>query len=226
MNTWDLKSVRKLRGWSQKELARILGVSQPLVSLVERGQRAWTEEHLLRMQAVGVEFDPTQLPMRDDFRSLKLDYAQELANLGYPGFSHFRMGTPTLNPAQLLVRALTEPNLERRVAEGLPWLTCRYSGMNWGWVRDEAKLRDLQNRLGFTLALAGAVASQEQQTTLAHRLGDEEARLRGSLLAKQDTYCHESMTRAERTWLETKRSASAAAWHVLSDMKPSDLTHV
>src|SRR5260370_26601235 len=38
--------------------------------------------------------------------------------------------------------ALSEPNLDSRVAEGLPWLAMAYVDMDWGWLVRSAKLRD------------------------------------------------------------------------------------
>ena len=130
------------------------------------------------------------------------------------------------NPAELLVQALSEKNLDRRVAEALPWLVLRYSEMDWVWVQRDAKLRNLQNRLGFTLVLAKKLAVQKQEGEVAARLEEQEEALRDSLLAKEDTYCNEGMTQAERKWLQTRRSSEASTWNVLSDLQPAFLTHV
>jgi transcriptional regulator with XRE-family HTH domain len=222
----NLRNVRKQRGWNQQEMALRLGVSQTLVSLWEQGERKLPARRLNQLRQLGVKLDPTELPMRDKLNSTKVDYAQELSNLGYPGFAHFQSGEPNWNPAQLLVNALSEHNLDRRVAEALPWLVLRYSEMDWDWVRCEAKLLDLQNRLGFTLSLAQKLAVQKQQLDVAARLGQQEKTLGGSLLAKEDTYCYDRMTQSERKWLQTKRSPDATTWHVLSDLEPGYLTHV
>lgn len=49
--------LRKLRGWSQKELAEAAGVHQSLISLYERGLEAPTRKTLERLaDAVGVPF--------------------------------------------------------------------------------------------------------------------------------------------------------------------------
>jgi transcriptional regulator with XRE-family HTH domain len=225
MTSSNLRNGRNQRGWNQKELARRLGVSQTLVSLWEHGERKLPTKRLHQLRELGMEMDATELPMRDNL-PVGLDYAQELSNLGYPGFSHFQSGEPSWNPAQLLVNALSEHNLDRRVAEALPWLVLRYSEMDWDWVRCEAKLLDLQNRLGFTLSLAQKLAVQKQQLDVASRLGQQEKTLVGSLLAKEDTYCYDRMTQSERKWLQTKRSPDATKWHVLSDLEPAYLAHV
>ena len=225
MTSAKLRNVRRQRGWNQKEMARHLGVSQTLVSLWERGERKFPKRRLQQLGQLGVDVDATELPMRDQLNLAKVDYAQELSNLGYPGFAHFQSGEPSWNPAQLLVNALAEHYLDRRVVEALPWLVLRYSEMDWDWVRCQAKLRDLQNRLGFTLALAKKLAVQKQQSDVADRLGQQEESLRGSLLAKEDTYCNDRMTQSERKWLQTRRSPDATTWHLLSDLEPAYLTH-
>lgn len=132
--------------------------------------------------------------MGNKLNPAKVDYAQELSNLGYPGFAHFQSSEPNWNPAQLLVKALSEHDLDRRVVEALPWLVLRYSEMDWDWVRREAKLLDLQNRLGFTLALAKQLAIQKQRFDVACRLGQQAEALGGAacqrrhvLLRQHDT---------------------------------------
>lgn len=227
MSSLGLKTIRKKQGWNQSELARRLGVSQPLVSLLESGERVLTPEHLQKFRQMGFELDAGYLPMRQDFETSKLNYARELANLDYPRFAHLKVGEPTLHPMQLLMRALSQPNLERRVAEALPWLVVRYCKTNWDWhwLRDNAKVRDLQNRLGFTLTLARKVAMQTQFSSVAALLRKQETQLRDSVLARQDTYCYESMTKSERKWLAARRPEDAAAWHVLSDLDANQLAY-
>jgi transcriptional regulator with XRE-family HTH domain len=224
--TVNLQSFRLEQGWNQQELARRLRVSQTLVSLWEQGQRAVPAKRFVQLKKLGMKMSATTLPMRDLAKQKRVDYTQELSNLGYPGFAHFKTGEPNWNPAQLLVQALSERSLDRRVAEALPWLAMRYSEMDWNWVQREAKLRNLQNRLGFTLALGKKLADRKQDTESATRLEKQEQSLQDSLLAKEDTYCYDSMTLVERKWLLANRSQDAAAWHVLSDLDPADFVHM
>ena len=63
---------------------------------------------------------------------------------------HFKPGRPN-NPAALLFAALKMRDLERRLSEALPWVVWRYSDLDWEWLVREAKLHDLQNRLGFVV---------------------------------------------------------------------------
>jgi transcriptional regulator with XRE-family HTH domain len=225
MRSANLPHFREQGAWNQQELARRLHVSQTLVSLWEQGKRKVPARRLYQLRQLGMQLNPLELPMRHKAGFGMTDYGQELSNLGYPGFAHFREGDPSWNPAELLVSALAENNLERRVAEALPWLVLHYSEMDWDWVRREAKVRDLQNRLGFTLTLARKLAVQKNESDVARRLREREDLLRESLLVKEDTYCDEGMTQVERTWLRTKRSPEASAWNVLSDLGPAYLTH-
>jgi len=226
MSGVDLRAVRRARGWRQQELAKRLGVSQTLVSLWEKGQRPVPPRRWAQLRRLGVQLDPTDLPTRNPLERKGMDFARELANLGYPGFAHHRTGKAAWNPAQLLVLGLAENQLDRRVAEALPWLAFRYWNMNWEWVFREAKVRDLQNRLGFTLLLALELAEQLQCTDAADRLGQAEQNLKHSLLAKEDTYCNDQMTESERRWLREHRSPEAAAWSLLSDLRAEHLAHV
>jgi hypothetical protein len=81
--------------------------------------------------------------MTDPLR--KRDFAAELGALGYPGFSYLKRKM-TLNPAEALLDALNESDLDTRVAEGLPWLALTCGDMDWDWLLRNAKLRGRQNR--------------------------------------------------------------------------------
>ena len=70
---------------------------------------------------------PTVLPLSEVPENVTFDFlAHGLASLGYPGFAHLRGATRKVNPAEFLLSALSQRNLEARVAEGLPWLVLRY----------------------------------------------------------------------------------------------------
>ena len=52
---------------------------------------------------------------------------------------------------------LAEPNADARVVEALPWLVATFeSQFDFGWMVRQAKLQNLQNRLGFLLQGAAA----------------------------------------------------------------------
>jgi transcriptional regulator with XRE-family HTH domain len=229
----DLHSVRKHLGWTQEQTAEHLCVSQTLVSMVENGRRALTNEMLARLMAF-YEVDPTQLPYRDSADLTDADYAGELTKLGYPGFAHRRDQTekPQWNPVQLAVKLLSADNLDRRVAEALPWLLLRYSYGDWTEALNELKVQDLQNRLGFVVTLAREVTEKEtgkeasRREAASKQLGCLEAQAERSRLVRQDTFCNEHMTQAERRWLQNASSPQAQHWNLLCDLRPEHLAHV
>jgi transcriptional regulator with XRE-family HTH domain len=217
----ELANMRKQRRWTQAQVAERLGVSQTLVSLWETGRRRTPSKHLEELRQLGFAPDPLELPWRED----KPEYARELANLGYPGFAHLRTDTAHFNPAQVLVLALAEPVLERRVAEALPWVAARYADLDWNRVLREAKLRGLQNRLGFAVAVATRLAQVKGRLDSLPLLDEVATQLQDQVLYKVDTFCNERMTSAERKWLENRRPEHAVRWRVLSDLDVSQLTH-
>ena len=81
------------------------------------------------------------------------DYAADLGALGYPGFAYVK-ALSIADPAELLLHALNESDLDSRIAEGLPWLVLTFYDMDWCWLVENAKLQGRQNRLGFIVILA------------------------------------------------------------------------
>ena len=160
MRSYDLRAARGARGWSQVEAATRLGLSQPYLAMLERGQRRLTPQLALRTAKL-YNLAPTTLPRSRRGLPTRLDaatLARDVAGLGYPGFAYLRSRhwTPK-NPGEVLLTALAQDDLESRLVEALPWLVLRYSTLDWTWVVREAKVRDLQNRLGFVVGLASAV---------------------------------------------------------------------
>ena len=117
----QLKTARKLRGWTQQEVAKRLGVSQPYLALLEKGKRELGSK--LSQRAVRVlNLSPAVLPVHENrlSRVNPQQFARQLGALGYPGFSYMRGGHKR-NPAELLLTALAQENLESRLVEALPW---------------------------------------------------------------------------------------------------------
>ena len=224
MNGAWLRDQRRRKGWTQERAAAKLGVSQTYLSLLENGQRPVSQRLAQRLERK-FAVPPTVLPVAmksglDDAQS----FVEGLAALGYPGFAHFNHGR-RVNPAQLLLEALRMHDLERRLAEALPWVAWRYPDLDWDWLVREAKLLDLQNRLGFVVGLAKQVAERNEQTADAEALATVERRLEPSRLAREDTLCHESMTQAESGWLREHRSTHARHWNLLTGLVPDHLSY-
>jgi transcriptional regulator with XRE-family HTH domain len=228
MTGQHLREARKLRGWNQQHAARRLGVSQTYLSLMEKGKRRVPEK--LAVKAVGVyglseallpvTLTPERSPVADEDK-----LASELAALGYPGLPHLKSGRKKKNPAELLLSALSNDNLDSRLVEALPWVVLKFPNLNWHWLTQAAKARDLQNRLGYVTNVARRLAELRGEGEKAELLAAEETTLERSRLAREDTLCHESLTQAEKKWLRKNRPPEARHWRLLTDLSPERLDH-
>ena len=221
-----LRDARLRKKWTQQDAALALGVTQAYLSMLEKGHREVSDRLVLKAHKV-LNLSPTVLPLKPEEETMsatlhKLDFSAELGALGYPGFS-YHPARRLHNPAEVLSSALNEPDLDARVAEGLPWLALAYMDMDWDWLVRNAKLHDRQNRLGFTVSLARDVAEAKHDTRPAQELRQRAQVLEGSRLAREDTFCHDSMTEEERTWLRQNRSLLAEHWNLLTDLKGEHL---
>jgi transcriptional regulator with XRE-family HTH domain len=222
----NLKEARLKAGWTQQQAASALGVTQAYLSMVERGHRSVT--HSLASRALKTfDLPPTALPLEpENSLSLSDDVLKaDLGALGYPGFSYMRGEAPR-NPAQVLSYALNQADLDVRVVEALPWMTSTYADMDWDWLVGNAKQHDRQNRLGFVVTLAEEFARKTGDSTRAEKLNRYRELLDASRLVREDTLCHDSMTKAERKWLEDNRPAEARHWNLLTDLDVKHLAYV
>ena len=217
MNPEQLKAARLARGWSQQEAANRLGVTQAYLSMLESARRSPNALAHKLMRVYGLS--PTSLPLSGVPKNVTPEVlARDLASLEYPGFAHLRGHGRKVNPAEFLLTALSQPNLEARVAEGLPWLVLRYPDLNFDWLVREARARILQNRLGFVVTLARQAAGRNDLQPLEQTLAD-------SKLEKEDSFCKE-LSEPERRWLREHRSKEARQWNLLSDLRPDALRYV
>jgi transcriptional regulator with XRE-family HTH domain len=229
MTAFEFRAARKKRQWTQHEAAKRLGVSQAYVALLERGKRSFSS-HLGRKAVRLLNMSPSALPLTK--RPLSLcteDFAQQLGALGYPGFSHMR-AVRKRNPAEVLLNALVQDNLEARVTEALPWLMLQYWDMNEAnkrWLMEQVRLRNLTNRLGFVVTLAKEVGARSGDTTSGRyqALVQWEHELRQSRLDREDTLCQSSLSQNEREWLKENRPQEAAEWHLLTNWRPEHLQY-
>jgi transcriptional regulator with XRE-family HTH domain len=213
-----LKAARRKLGLAQRDVADRLGVTQAYVSMLETGERhvpASLAPKLMKLY----KLRPTVLPLGKVQKHADPDsLARQLASLGYPGFAHFRAGTRKVNPATFLLTALSQESLEARVAEGLPWVISHYPDMNFDWLIRQARVNNLQNRLGFCVALARAASGNDI-------LLDAEQKLSDGKLARKD-YFGRQPNEVERRWLQNHSSRQARQWNVLSDLRPESLRYV
>ncbi len=214
----QLRQARLRIGHTQQEAASRLGVTQAYLSMLESGERR-PSAALARKLMHEYHVAPTVLPVTDTPLNVTPHFfAYGLASLGYPGFAHLHRAARKVNPAQFLLAALAQRNLEARVAEGLPWLVSRYSEMDFYWLVPQARMKNLQNRLGFAVTLA-RIAGQNET------LRKPEEELAESKLAKEDSFCRD-LSEPERLWLREHRSEEARQWNLLSDLSPKSLRYV
>jgi transcriptional regulator with XRE-family HTH domain len=223
----DLRSGREQRGWTQEQASVKLGVSQPYLSLLEKGMRR-IPGRLARKAASLFGLSATKLPVETqwhaapakDYRSL----ASDLAALGYPGLSYLKSRRKR-NPAEVVLSALKTKNLETRLAEALPWVLLEHPELDWQWLISAAKVNDLQNKLGFLTNVARRLAETLGKNETATLLSAQETALERSRLVQEGTLCNDSLTQAERRWLKSNRSNEARHWNLLTDLSPEHLSH-
>ena len=208
---------RNQLGLNQAQYAALLGVSQPYLSLLESNRRPLTA----KLQAVlEVRFgqDPTQLPLSlSEQEQLSNDtLAHSLGKLGYPGFAPLTPA-PKLNPAVLALEVLRKSNAEPRTVEALVWLLSYFKNLHTTWLVDQAKLRNLQNHLGFLASLANELTPQPHLQVLLDQL--EPARL-----AALQTLCNDAMPSAYRRYLlKDNRPPLALHWNLLTTLQSGQL---
>jgi transcriptional regulator with XRE-family HTH domain len=224
MTGFDLKEARTKLGWTQEQAAGALGLTQAYLSMVELERRRVSPRVLQRAWDV-FDLSPAGLPLdAETSHSMNAEeFKSELGALGYPGFSYLR-GKPTKNPALLLFEALGQAELDARVVEALPWLASNYE-LKWDWLVPQTKKCDRQNRLGFVVTLAKDLAARHQESSRVNKLAEAQAALEQGRLAKEDTLCHESMTNAERRWLQQNRPEQARHWNLLTDLQLDNLAY-
>jgi hypothetical protein len=150
---------------------------------------------------------------------------QDLAALGYPGFAHVRADRKR-NPSQVLLDAVVQPNLDMRLVEALPWVASTYTDLDWNWLRDRAKLRNAQNRLGYVVHLAREAARAGGNDRVVRVLSEWERELEDARLAREDTLCRDSMSEREREWVRLRRPEAARHWNLVTGLTPEQLRYV
>ena len=205
----------------------MLRVSQPYLSLLEKGMRR-VPEKLARNAATVYGLSAATLPVERNWDSAQTKnektLAADLAALGYPGFSYLKCRVKK-NPAEVMLSALSATNLESRVTSALPWVLLKYTDLDWQWLIGEAKAKDLQNRLGFLTNVARRLAETIGESDKAEALRNQELLLERSRLLLEDTLCNDSLTSAEKRWLETSRPEEAKHWRLFTDLSPGHLSH-
>jgi hypothetical protein len=153
-------------------------------------------------------------------------FVRNLSALGYPPFGYVEPHPRPENPAALLLWALGAPDLEARLAEGLPWLLLAFADLDVAWLIREAKLHDLQNRLGFLTTIAHDLAVAHPR--FAHRaqaLAQLLASLEPLRLEREDPLFEPPMSPSTRELLRQLQTPAAAHWNVLTYWKADHLNY-
>ncbi len=205
----NLQQWRKRNNLTQLDAAALLGVPQAYLSLLETGERPMTVELSGRLKVA--KANPNGISADDR-------YARQLSVLGYPGFAHIPPAKNKSRPDVFLLSVLSQPDVDARVAEGLPWLVREYSAQwNLKWLVRQAKLRNLQNRLGFVLQIAD-VQTPEISAAIQE--------LESARLPAETTYCWDTMPMPVRDWMRVNRTPLAEHWNVLTRVRREHLSHV
>lgn len=217
-----LETVRKRQGVSQVQAAKLLGLSQSMLSHMETGKRSVSLEVAQRAAEL-FGGDPTALPVNPLPRHSDETLASELGRLGYPGYAH--LSGHLRNPAEFLLDALDHSDLDVRTTEGLPWVVLKYPHLDWSWLLREVKLRNRQNRLGFVVSLANKMAHQNNAPVVLTVLEPVLRELEDARLVKEDTLCQEAWPRSRKQHVRAVRSKLAAHWNLDTRLSEVDLAH-
>jgi DNA-binding XRE family transcriptional regulator len=217
----DVRRWRVRGGLTQVEAAQALGVSQTYLSLIERGRRPLTSELSLRLK---------RLPRGSVWNSQAAtdrEFQVALADLGYPPFAHLKESRRQVDPATLLLRALLQPDVDARVTEGLPWVSANYqASVDWDWMVRQAKLSNLQNRLGFLLDLSLAMVRRGISGGAGAPFEQARSDLDEARLLNEASFCWDSMPEATRGWMRANRGPEAQHWNVVTRLRSEDLPYV
>jgi len=214
-------------GLTQQAAAVSLDISQPYLSQLETGLRT-PSAGLARRAARLYALPLTVLPLPEtldvqQFSPEELEH--KLAALGYPGFEHVRSKRAG-NPAAVVLSAVVAPDLDTRLVEALPWVLTVYADLSWEWLRDRAKLRNAQNRLGYLVHLAKETARGSPDARRAvQALSQWQEELEEARLAREGTLCRDSMAGPERAWLRANRPKAAAHWNLLTSLTAGQLPY-
>lgn len=222
MSGLQLRAARERLGLTQNQAARRWRMSQAYLSLMEGGRRRVPERLARRLVRADTDLATALLP--EVSSNAAKDLPTLLGTLGYPGFEYLAQPSTLSNPAAVVLTALKAADVSARVTEALPWVLVRFSDLDWGWLVAEAKLANLQNRLGYVVSLASQLAGARNNVRAGKALEAAQVQLEAARLAKEDTFSR-SVTEVERQHLRQHRPDSAAHWNLLTTLRFEDLRY-
>jgi transcriptional regulator with XRE-family HTH domain len=222
MSGTQVRAARERLGLTQQQAAQRWRLSQTYVSLIEHDKRPAPDRltrHLARTEPTLATGLPLEMPrMKVD------DLPPLLGALGYPGFAYLASSADVSNPATVVLAALKAPVVPPRVTEALPWLLVTFVDLDWRWLLDQAKLSNVQNRLGYLVHLAKHVADRRGEVETVQRLAAVGQTLEEARLANEDTLGRD-LTEVEREHLRQHRPPAAMHWNLLTSLRAEDLRH-
>ncbi len=229
-----VRKLREQRRWTQAELARQLGLSQPRLSQIERGDGSFTAEQFLRILElfnVGVDhFAP--------IRSVAPSAVQNaLARHGASHLVEAEVSVPAEldDPAELVARVLRAPESPRHVAALAPVIVAHADDLNL----DEVAARlgpGRVRRLGWLVESVLGALAEDHPPTGRDRLQTQRARLVLELFLASggvglpavsdtlDVFDREirSLKSAERVFEEA--AEEARRWRIVTRLRTEDFT--
>jgi transcriptional regulator with XRE-family HTH domain len=229
VNASSLRESRLAAGLTQVQLAKKVGKSQGYVSLLEQGQRSPSASLVKRLARV-LRLPPTALPIEVGRRGMDRGgsdkLAKNLAALGYPGFAYLGHSRTLVNPAEVLLRTLAVERVDPRLIEATPWLLLCFSDFDCDRTVVLARTYNIQNRLGFVVALAISVAeSNPAYSGRLSELNELSSALEPFRLAREDDFGGQFKTERLRRWVRENRSEAAEHWNLLTDLGPQHLAY-
>jgi transcriptional regulator with XRE-family HTH domain len=222
----EFKTWRKKAGKTQMDVALAVGVRQPFVCAVEKGHRPVTPAMSNWLYSVYPEA-LTATPLRDSQTPQSSENLKErLGSLGYPGFAYMAGENGKADSLAVLLDALKTEDLDQRVTVALPWVLAHQTDLNWRKLTDEARLSNLQNRLGFLIEVTVEAAKRVHLMDAAARLEPWLHWLREARLYREDTLCKKSMTQVERRRLRRSRPQAARFWRLFTNLNAKKVADV
>lgn len=222
MSGAQVRAVRERLGLTQQQAARRWRLSQAYVSLVEHNKRP-TPNRLARALARTEPSMATGLRLEMPHANVD-DLPRLLGTLGYRGFAQLASPAGVSNPATVVLAALKASFVPARVTEALPWLLVTFVDLDWQWLIDQARLSNVQNRLGFLVHVATQFADRLGEVQASQRLAGVEQVLEEARLAKEDTFGRD-LTEVERDYLRQHRPPAARHWNLLTNLRAEDLRY-
>lgn len=231
-----LRSLRKQRRWSQAALAERLGLSQPKLSQVERGNASLTAEQLLsvlQLFNVGVDY----------FSTLSSEGGAVLQNaLARYGASHLaEVSTGALevtsDPNDVVFEVLVAAESPRHLAALAPVLIWSADRLSLPEVASRLLRVGRAHRLGWLLDSTLEAMTHARPTTLQERRRVQRAKLliesfveTGGLTAPNKATALDLLDRDVRTAKTAKElwehaSQPARRWRIATRLQPDDFLH-